>query len=224
MSNLFSAPTTPRLLVVADLDYAQSEERLLAVIDALRPLASDPRVALQLRAKSLASADLMGLAHRVRQHVPGEMLLILNGPPGVATQLGYSGAHTPEAEIPERRTLTPGWQSAAVHSVEALQRAERSGMDAVVFGSVYAPGSKPGDAAGLHALREVCDAATIPVLAIGGLTPDRVADCIDAGAHGAGVVSGILAAPDVLAAAREYLDALDAALDDPALVRSEANR
>ena len=52
----------PRLLIVADLDYAGSEERLIEALRALSPVANDPRVGIQLRAKSLDAAALDALA------------------------------------------------------------------------------------------------------------------------------------------------------------------
>jgi len=86
-------------------------------------------------------------------------------------------------------------------------------MDVVVFGSVFVPGSKPGEAAGLEALREVASASRIPGRAIGGVRPRCVGPCIEAGAHGVGVVSGILGAPHQGQAAADYLAAIEAALE-----------
>lgn len=206
-------PTAPRLMVVADLNYLGSEERLLDAIKGLGLIAGDPRVAVQLRGKALPADRLGGLARAVRERAPEGVSLVLNGDAGLAARLGYGGVHWPEHDMPARRPPEPGWQSAAVHSLEALRRAEGAGMDAVVFGSVFVPGSKPGEAAGLEALREVATASRIPVLAIGGITPDCVAPCIELGAHGVGVVSGILGAPHQGQAAADYLAAIEAALE-----------
>jgi thiamine-phosphate pyrophosphorylase len=212
------ATTAPRLMIVADLAYAGAEKRLLEAIEALAPVAGDPRVAIQLRAKEIDAARLERLARAAREREPEAALLVLNGDAGLAARLGYDGVHWPERNIPARRPSAPRWQSAAVHSLETLRRAEEAGMDAAVFGSVFVPGSKPGEAAGLEALSAVAGAARIPVIAIGGVTPDRVTACVDAGAHGVGVVSGILGALDPAEAAGRYLAALEA----QAAARAEA--
>lgn len=203
----------PRLIVVADLGYAGTEVRLLDALEALAPVATDPRVAVQLRAKLLDEAEFEALARTVRTCLP-RSVLILNGPAVVAARLGYQGAHWPEAALPYRLPPEPGWQSSAVHDVDALQRAEQAGVDAAVFGSVFTPGSKAGTAAGTEALRAVCEMARIPVIAIGGVTPQRVARCLEAGATGVAVVSGVLGAGDPAGAVVAYLAAIEQSAHD----------
>ena len=83
----------------------------------------------------------------------------------------------------------------------------RFGADYVLFGPVFDAGSKPVAGVGLEALRAVSTVSTVPVLAIGGITPRRVPACLAAGAVGVGVVSGILHAPDPAAATRMYIKA-----------------
>lgn len=198
----------PRLIVVADLGYAGTEVRLLDALEALAPVATDPRVAVQLRAKTLDEGQLEVLARAVRTRLP-RGVLILNGSADVAARLGYQGVHWPEAALPDHLPPEPRWQSSAVHDVDALRRAEQAGVDAAVFGSVFAPGSKVGTAAGTEGLRAVCEAARIPVIAIGGVTPQRVARCLEAGATGVAVVSGILGARDPARAVVDYLAAIE---------------
>jgi thiamine-phosphate diphosphorylase len=73
----------------------------------------------------------------------------------------------------------------SVHSREAAEQAEAAGADYVVFGPVFPTSSHPGrPAAGLPALRQVADAVTIPVLAIGGVDGPGAQDCLEAGAAG----------------------------------------
>ncbi len=73
----------------------------------------------------------------------------------------------------------------SVHSLESALRAESEGADYVIFGPVWASASHPGFApAGLPALAEVARALHIPVLAIGGVTEARIAECHAAGAAG----------------------------------------
>ncbi|HYW22718.1 MAG TPA: thiamine phosphate synthase [Terriglobales bacterium] len=100
-----------------------------------------------------------------------------------------AGVHLPERDLPiagARRLLGPDrLLGRSVHSVEAAVRAEADGADYVVFGSVFASASHPGQAvAGLGALQRVAAAVRIPVLAIGGVDADRVEACLAAGAAG----------------------------------------
>jgi thiamine monophosphate synthase len=73
----------------------------------------------------------------------------------------------------------------SVHSIKAAQQAERDGADFVIFGPVWESPSHPGSPpAGIAALELVARAVRIPVLAIGGVTEERIAECQAAGAAG----------------------------------------
>jgi thiamine monophosphate synthase len=72
-----------------------------------------------------------------------------------------------------------------VHSVDAARRAQAEGADYVIFGPVWNSASHPDvRPAGVEALRAVAAAVRIPVLAIGGVTEERVAEAHAAGAAG----------------------------------------
>jgi thiamine-phosphate pyrophosphorylase len=72
-----------------------------------------------------------------------------------------------------------------VHSLESALRAERDGADYVIFGPVWASASHPTSRpVGVEALAEVSHALHIPVVAIGGVTEERIAQCHAAGAAG----------------------------------------
>jgi thiamine-phosphate diphosphorylase len=91
--------------------------------------------------------------------------------------------------------------------VEALAAAEQV-AHYVVFGPVFPPGTKAAAGVGVEALREVCRRARVPVLAVGGITRERVAACVQAGAAGVAVVSAVVRAPDPARAAEELAEAL----------------
>jgi thiamine-phosphate diphosphorylase len=79
---------------------------------------------------------------------------------------------------------------------EAIAAAAAGGLDYLLFGTVFATTSKPGRApAGLDALAEVASAVTIPVLAVGGVTPDTVNEVVLAGAAGFAAIGMFAAAP-----------------------------
>ncbi len=100
----------------------------------------------------------------------------------------------------------------SVHSVSEALVSAQSGYEYLVAGTIFASQSHPdGQAQGLDYLRDVCAAVTIPVVAIGGITPDRVAGCIEAGAAGVAVLSPIMRADDPQLIAQDYRQALDSA-------------
>jgi thiamine-phosphate pyrophosphorylase len=122
---------------------------------------------------------------------------------GAGLHLGRRGPTVAEA----RRRLGPdALVSASVHSVDAARQAAASGVDAVFFSPVFATASKPGHpGTGLDALRACCEAVPEKhVFALGGVTPDRVPACLEAGAWGVAVLSGILYAADPAAASARY--------------------
>ena len=215
----------PLLLVVADLGYVGDEQRWLRALREVSAAALGRPVAVQVRAKQRGGDEWRRLVEQARAAITAGVPAFLNGDTATALALGYEGVHWPEADTPERAptTETPRWRSAAVHSVDAAARAQRAAADLLVFGSVFAPGSKPGAGVGVEALRAVVSASSVPVVAIGGVEVERVRACLDAGAHGVAVVSGVLGAGDIGAAVEMYVDMLASATDD-ALPRSGGSR
>ncbi len=206
------AVRVPRLLIVADLDAAGSEERWLALLRALVTLRPAEGIAVQVRAKGRSPEEFVRLARSARQAGAGGPPLILNGPAELAASLGYDGVHWPEAALPPAipAAAAPLLRSAAVHSPQAALRAAPL-VEFVVFGPVFPPRSKRAPEAGIDALREVCAASPVPVLAIGGIGPDNAGDCLREGAAGVAVVAAVVAEADPVGAAVGFLRAIDGA-------------
>ena len=97
---------------------------------------------------------------------------------------------------------------------EQARRALDDGASYLGVGPVYATTTKVGlpDPIGLAGLEAVAAAVDLPVIAISGITVARVAEVIEAGAHGLAVVAAVYGAPDVGAATRAFLAAIDAAV------------
>ncbi|MDZ7728043.1 MAG: thiamine phosphate synthase [Dehalococcoidia bacterium] len=199
----------PRLLVVADRTHAESDERLLEV---LRDLAREPApgMAIQFRWKTAPAADFRHLAARSREAVPAAIPLFLNGPADLAVELGFDGVHYPEADIPAHPDMKAGnlARSAAVHDATALARAAAAGVHFVVFGPVFSPGSKQAEAAGIDALHAIAAGSPLPIVAIGGITPDRARECVRAGAAGVAALSPVIDAESPRAVVSRYLESI----------------
>lgn len=106
----------------------------------------------------------------------------------IALAAGAAGVNLPENDIPvaaARALMRERLVGRSVHTLESALRAESEGADYVVFGPVWASTSHPASApAGIAALADVAHALRIPVLAIGGVTEERIAECHAAGAAG----------------------------------------
>ncbi|WP_187254569.1 thiamine phosphate synthase [Alkalicoccus halolimnae] len=110
--------------------------------------------------------------------------------------------HYPEHELPR---LGQRKGSVSVHSLESAGKADEAGAEYIIFGPVYEPRSKTGvQGVGLKKLTEVVKMVSVPVIAVGGITPERVRETADAGAAGAAVISGIFYANDPRGAAASY--------------------
>ncbi|PLS01174.1 thiamine phosphate synthase [Neobacillus cucumis] len=96
----------------------------------------------------------------------------------------------------------------SIHSKSDGEKALRDGADYVLFGHVFPSQSKPGKTPkGIKELSRVT-LLDIPVIAIGGITPENTKQVSQAGASGIAVMSGILDSRDPLLAVKAYRNAL----------------
>jgi len=168
--------------------------------------------AVQLREKDLSGRDLFLLAERLRSLTDRYgALLLVNDRVDVALAAGADGVHLGVASIPpgEARRLLGAERLVGVsaHSLREVAEAEAGSADYATFGPVWATPSKApwGEPVGVPALAAACRATSIPLFALGGVTPPRAAEALAAGARGVALISSILAAPDPARAAREMI-------------------
>ena len=107
----------------------------------------------------------------------------------IALAAGLDGVHLPEnaCSAETLRTFAPGLiYGCSVHSKSAMLIAEESGADYLLFGPVFDTPSKRkyGAPQGLEKLGELCRATSLPVFALGGITPQNAAHCMAEGAYG----------------------------------------
>lgn len=96
----------------------------------------------------------------------------------------------------------------SIHSYEEGQKALEEGADYVLYGHVFPSSSKRGmEPKGLEELKRITQ-LPIPVIAIGGITPENTHQVLQAGAKGIAVMSGVLDACDPLSAVKAYVKAL----------------
>jgi len=200
-----------RLTLVTDRGQTRGRELVTVVGECLA--AGLP--AVQVREKDLGAGDLAFLCRRIRAlTLDARALLIVNDRVDVALAVGADGVQRTHASLDLRdvravadKRLRVG---ASVHSLEEAVEAEVKGADWVFFGPIYETPSKrlQGPPQGLDRLGRVATSLRIPVVAIGGITPERVREVRDAGASGVAAISAILAAPSPADATRRFLEAL----------------
>lgn len=171
--------------------------------------------AVQLREKDLAVRDLLSLAQRLREATrQAGAKLFVNDRTDVALAVGADGVQRTGASLPVavlRSICPPGFQiGASVHSTAEARIAEPEGADFLIFGPIFDTPSKRqyGPPQGLSALERVASAVRLPVLAVGGITPPRVAEVLRAGAAGVAVIGAILGVERPADAVKAFLDAL----------------
>jgi thiamine-phosphate pyrophosphorylase len=141
---------------------------------------------LQLRAPHLSTSRLEVEASRLIGSV--DIPVVVSSRCDVALACDAAGVNLPERDVPTadaRRLLGEALVGRSVHSLESAMRAEREGADYVIFGPVWRSTSHRGvQPVGTGELARVARALRIPVLAIGGVTEERISECAAAGAAG----------------------------------------
>jgi thiamine-phosphate pyrophosphorylase len=201
-----------RLTLVTDRTQTGGRDLVALVVECVA--AGLP--AVQVREKDLSVAELAALCRRLRETTRERGAhLIVNDRADVALAVGADAVQRTHASlsVAELRTVAEKRLriGASVHSLEDALAAEAEGADWIVFGPVYDTASKRryGPPQGLTKLEAVTRAVRIPVVAIGGITPERVGEVRAAGAHGVAAISAILADESPASATRRFLEALD---------------
>jgi thiamine-phosphate diphosphorylase len=169
-------------------------------------------LALHLRGCRTTGRRLFELAERllpVMKSAGG--LLFLNDRCDVAVAAGADGAHLPERGIPPqlaRRLLGPRrLLGRSVHQDSPVDRPASTVLDYLIVGPIHPTGSHPErEPGGYDAVRRFSE-LELPMVGIGGITPDRVGELRRSGVAGIGMLSGVWGAADPAAAVVAYRNA-----------------
>lgn len=200
------------LYVITDAKLARGRSHR----EVIRAAIAGGATIVQYREKEGTTRQMLEEARALRELArQAGVPFIVNDRLDIALAVDADGVHIGQDDMPAplaRRLMGPGKivGVSATNLEEALQ-AERDGADYIGAGPIFATPTKP-DAAppiGLDGLAEICRRVAIPVVAIGGINEENAAAIMKTGAVGAAVVSAIVAAPDVEAAARRLREVIE---------------
>ncbi len=202
----------PRLHIVTD-DEVLSDDRFQRTAAEIM-MAGGSRVALHLRARNASGREMFRHASACAEVARGTgSTLIINDRVDVAIACEAVGVQLGGDSLPvgAARSLLglDRWIGASIHSRSGADEARAGGADFVLAGTLYETPSHPGRRpAGLDWLSQP-EPLELPIIGIGGITPERVGEVRRAGAHGVAVIRGIWAARSPLDALASYLAELE---------------
>jgi thiamine-phosphate pyrophosphorylase len=202
------------LHVITDHEWSWGRDILAVATAALDGGAT----VIQLRDKTASTRVLIeeGLALRALTRERGA-LLIVNDRVDVALAVEADGAHVGQEDMPvalARRLLGPerilGVSAATIQEAKA---AEADGADYLGIGPIFPSRGKidAGPATGVSLLTELAKHCTIPLVAIGGITAANAAEVMQSGASGVAVITAVVYAEDIAAAARHLRTVVETA-------------
>lgn len=167
---------------------------------------------VQLREKNISFDEFLKEAQQIKRvtdkyNIP----FVINDNIEVALAAHADGIHVGQSDMNAKdvRALIGQDKILGVSAVTVEQAllAEQSGADYIGVGAVFATITKnDADTVSLETLKQICDAVTIPVVAIGGICEENISQLRGSGIDGVAVVSAIFAKSDILKATKKLRD------------------
>mgnify|MGYP003266336815 FL=1 len=174
---------------------------------------------VQLREKKLDREDFLAEAKEIQKlckeyGVP----FVINDEVSIAKDIDADGVHVGQSDMEAmdvRKILGPDKiLGVSAQTVEQAIIAEKHGADYLGVGAVFTTGSKEiRDDVSHETLKAICEAVSIPVIAIGGITKDNVAELAGSGICGVAVISAIFGQKDIQKATEELKFSVENMLD-----------
>jgi len=166
---------------------------------------------IQLRAKNLSKRQFYKVAQGLARLVENYgALLIVNDDLPIALEVGAGGVHlgADDLPVPEAKKLAPNLIiGRSTHSLEEAMEVEKIGADYIAFGAIFPTTTKgrPTPIQGIEKLKEVCLRIKRPVVAIGGIKRENLAQIKQAGAASAAFISEVVCADNISERVRELI-------------------
>ena len=170
---------------------------------------------MQIREKELPYEEFLALAKEVKKVTDAyQVPYVVNDEVEIAKAIDADGVHIGQSDkalTEARRILGPDKIiGVSTQTVEQAVEAEKNGADYLGVGSVFTTSTKlDADAVSKDTLREICEAVSIPVVAIGGIGRDNILDLKGTKVDGVAVVSAIFAAKNIKKATAELRKVAD---------------
>lgn len=173
---------------------------------------------VQVREKHRTARTRLEIAETLRgPTAEADVPLIINDRLDIALAVDADGVHLGDDDLPVAVARAQLGEDAiigrSVSTVEAAEAAERAGADYLGVGAVYTTSSKDVDddenGIGLDVVTHIADAVDIPLVGIGGVTPERTPDVVEAGADGVAVITAITEAADPERATQKLGEAVE---------------
>lgn len=210
-------PDLGRLHVLTDFHLQQKHAHAELARQAIRGGADS----IQFRQKHGGIQNILKEAKTVAQVCRDASIpLIVNDRLDLMQAVGAAGVHLGQRDFPiaDARAVLGSEVTIGATATKTAQAvaAYETGADYIGFGPVYPTTSKrnPKSVKGPEGLAEASEAVPIPVIAIGGITHDRVRRTLDAGAHGVAVLSAVCTAKNPERATARFRAAIDGATPD----------
>jgi thiamine-phosphate pyrophosphorylase len=173
---------------------------------------------VQYRNKAASARELFKRSERLRSLlIPQGVTFLVNDRADVACAAGASGVHVGQEDLEAEAARAVIGQDrllgVSTHNFAQFELAAATSADYIAVGPVFSTATKanPDPVVGIELIRGVRRLTAKPIVAIGGITPERAAEIIEAGADSVAVISDILRAPDPGQRAQQYLELLEAA-------------
>ena len=203
----------PRLYVILDAGLMREPAAELA-----RKLIGSGVEVLQYRAKNVPAKEMLASARELAgvARSAGARFFV-NDRPDVAYLAGAHGVHVGQDDlgVEQARVVigSDAWVGLSTHNIEQFEKALGSSADYIAVGPIFATSSKasPDPVVGLGLIRRARRLTGRPIVAIGGISVERAAEVIEAGADSVAVISDVLRAENPADRVRQYLRRLEAA-------------
>jgi len=197
-----------RLIVITDPDLVGPR----SLVDVVEAALTAGAPAVQLRDKRASARDLYDVGRMLLPRVRAAgALFFVNDRTDVALALGADGVHVGPDDLPVarlREAVPPGFLiGTSTDDPDEARRLAADGASYIGCGTVYTTGSKAdaGEVIGPKGLDRVCRAVDVPVVGIGGITPERSIEVASTAAQGVAVISAVMGAADPGAAVKALL-------------------
>jgi thiamine-phosphate pyrophosphorylase len=200
----------PRLYVILDAALLTIPET-----ECVQKLADAGVRVVQYRNKAASARELFFSSQKLASLLaPLGVSFVVNDRADVAALVGADGVHVGQEDLgveEARHVMGPEkLVGLSTHDLEQFHHAAASSANYIAVGPVFSTATKanPDPVVGTEFLRKIRLLTDKPIVAIGGITLERAAAIIDAGADSVAVISDILRAPDPGIRARQYVELL----------------